>query len=166
MFGAWRKVTCHTLALWKSLGGRDVFTPAIKGQDPRPSEASDFRLTAPSSQLIFPHESNSQGGSLGSGLVRPRSSQLRGDAPLASHGAIDKHRFLGQLMRLWTTRLDVTGQACAQLGRRSWWSGYGPFQDSVPPVLPTPHLRAGLMNAVASRLRSRLPGRLVVQGIV
>src|ERR1700733_3053227 len=166
MFGAWHKVTCHTLALWKSLGGRDVFTPAIKGQDPRPSEASNFRLPPPSSQLIFPHESNSQGGSLGSGLVPPRSPQLRGHAPLASHGAIDNLGFHGQLVGLWMMRLDVIRTSPRSDGTAGLVVRVPSLRDSVPPVLPTPHLRAGLMYAVASRLKTRLSGGLVVQGVV
>jgi len=69
---------------------------------------ADFRLTHPSPPLILPHESNTQGGSLGRILVRSGSSQLRCDASLASHGEIDSHRFHSRVVGLWIARLDVT----------------------------------------------------------
>jgi hypothetical protein len=135
----------------------------LKVKIPRPSEASDFRLTAPSSQLIFPHESNSQGGSLGSGLVRPRSPQLRGDAPLASHGAIDKPPFRWSAYAAVDNKVRGHRTSLRSDGTAELVVWVPSLRDSVPPVLPTPHLRAGLMYAVASRLKSRLSGRLAVQ---
>src|SRR5580693_7255741 len=66
----------------------------------------DFRLTLTSSRVTLPDESNTQSGSLGSGLVCTRTSQLCCHAPLASHAEIAS--LYGRLMGLWRARLDVT----------------------------------------------------------
>ena len=115
----------HTDAVEIFGRSRCFLRPTIKSQDSRPNEASDFRLTAASSQLIFPHEFNSQGGSVGGGLVRPRSSQLRGHAPLASHGAIDN---LGSMVSLWAVESKVR---CHRTSLR--WDGQAGLSGLVAP---------------------------------
>lgn len=79
--GAAQGQMSHT-GLWRSLGHRDVLHVDCAGASQ--GEASDFRLTAPSSRLVLSHESNTQGGSLGGSLVCFGSPQLRCHAPLAS----------------------------------------------------------------------------------
>src|SRR5208337_2276228 len=84
-----------------------------------------IRLTQVLRKLVLPHESNTQGGSMGSVLVRPRSHQLRCHASLAPpHGG------------------EIDGQ-CRETRRDSLYSScpfaIWPRRRNVLGNLPSPH---------------------------